>query len=181
MTPGPIEIIPGGPAPVAFGDAIDPARIPATISHAALYGADCDYPCPPEQAARFAPADRRWITFTGERKSSIADFEPGTEVYHDVNRLRVWATVRAVRPALGLSLIYSDLSDVWKAQKAVAGAPHMWWLATKDTGWLTAAELSQRLAAEFGVTVHPSQIWGHQRILTSQPGWDESRTFGAWR
>lgn len=164
-----------------FGDAEIPANIPDYIQRAALYGQDCDHPCPPDQAARWSPYDRRWITFTGLRSASIADWEPGTEVYHDPPLLKRWATVRHVA-RLGASIVYSDLSDVAAALAVLRGLPVRWWLATEDTGWLSAADLSSKLAADYGVTLHPDSIWGQQDIdPAARPGWDASQLFRPWR
>lgn len=162
---------------IQFGDSgPHPADIP--YGYAALYASDCDYPCPPEAAARFKPENRRWITFTGMPHCSIADFEPGTEVFHDPPQLRRWARARETEDR-GLTIVYSDLSNAGTAQLVLGRhVPYVWWLATLDGIQRTAAELSQELL-RFGVKVAPEAIWANQ--WQEGDGYDTSLGFGSWR
>jgi hypothetical protein len=160
---------------ITFGDSgPNPGSIP--YDHAALYSADCDYPCPLGADRKWSANNTRWITFTGEPASSIADFEPGTEVYETPSRLRRWAVARQAEKR-GLAIVYSNLSDVKKAQDALGKVPHVWWLATLDGVQVTQDELSQRLKTDYGVTV--AAIWGNQ--WQQGTDYDTSDCYGDWR
>lgn len=160
---------------IQFGDSAEHVEeIP--FDHAALYAADCDYPCPPGPAARFKPDDRRWITFTGLRSCSIADYEPGTEVYEDPARLTTWGKVR--RHLGRTPIVYCDLSNVSSAQNHLRGITVHWWLATLDGVQTTADALSLELARDYGVIVHPATIWANQ---WRKGDYDTSDLFGDWR
>jgi hypothetical protein len=162
---------------ITFGDSgPKPQDIP--YDHAALYSDDCDYPCPPDVAAKWPPVNRRWITFTGMYHCSIADFEPGTKIYESPSLLRGWARARE-RNQVGLSIVYCDLSNVKKALDALGKVPRVWWLATLDGVQTTAEALSQRLKDDFGVTVPASQIYGNQ--WQAGATYDTSDCYGDWR
>lgn len=161
---------------IEFGDSAEAVdQIP--FGHAALYAGDCDWPCPPGQDDRWAPVNRRWITFTGLRNCSIADYEPHTEVYQDPARLTTWAKVR--REIGRDRIVYSDLSDVPSALEHLRGISVQWWLATLDNVQHTADALSLKLATQYGVIIHPATIFGCQWRKGEE--YDTSDCYGAWR
>jgi hypothetical protein len=164
-----------------FGDSAEPANIPT--EYAMLYGDDCEYPAPPAQRARFAGGKAHYITFAGDRRHLIADFEPGTEVWADISRLRTWHQVRTAYHHR--CVVYCSRSNVARAARALGGpAACLWHIATLDGIPRTATQLAAELAA-YGVPNMPAaNIWAQQvetvRDRQGNPLWDRDNLLGAW-
>jgi hypothetical protein len=163
---------------ITFGDAATASNIP--FAYAALYAADCDYPCPADVAARWPDSRKHWITFGGLRSCQLADFEPGTEVYEDPKRLYTWARVRHAKKER--FIVYCDLVTVAKAQQALEdlSGDAYWWLAwyTADGKPSTPDDISRELATNYGATVDAGKVWAQQ--YASNDYYDSDSLFGSW-
>lgn len=132
---------------ISFGDAADPALLVADYKYAALYSADCEYPCPPEVAKNWAPVNRRWITFAGDPECSIIDYEKYTQNYADPLLLRNWLDMRASNKSSRHAWLYSDLSNTPQAAHWARGLPFQWWIATDDNIQRSPGELAALMLA----------------------------------
>jgi hypothetical protein len=162
-------------AEIQFYDSVDPGKIPASATHAALYR-DGLYAATPAQAKRFPHV--HWITVTGEKSCVIADYEQGNEVYDNAGALRAWVSGRHRR--LRRAIVYSDRSNIESALKELDGRNCRWWIATLDNKRWTAQELAEDLKKNFGVTVKVSNIWGNQYAGGQNAEYDTSDLFGHW-
>jgi hypothetical protein len=161
-----------------FGDAINPVNIP--FEYAALYSADCDYPCPPAQD-RWDAAHKRWITFRGAKECSIIDYEPGTRDYQTPELVTGWLKDRdedheIKRPSWG----YCDLSNAASFANAAGGYHFLWWIATLDGIRRSRQELSA-LLLDWGVPIrltNPALIAANQ--WQNAGVYDASSCFDGW-
>lgn len=167
-----------------FGDSKNPVNIP--FAYAALYSADCDFPCPPEQD-RWDAAHKRWITFRGATECSIIDYEPGTRDYQTPELVAGWLEAREDKQQAGDThyerepWIYCDFSNAASAAHAADNHHFLWWLATGDGIKRSRQELSA-LLLDWGV---PLRLTNPALIVADQWKWvgneyDESSCFGAW-
>lgn len=162
-------------AEIQFYDSVDPAKIPDSATHVALYH-DGLYPATPKQAKRFPQV--HWITVTGDPSCGIADYEQGNEVYDKPGALRAYVAGRHRR--IRRAIVYSDRSNVAAALKELDGRGCHWWIATLDNKRWTAEELAQDLKENFGVTIKPSDIWGNQYAGGEGAEYDTSDLLGRW-
>lgn len=160
-----------------FADSIDPAKIPADFQYAALY-ADGDFAVTDKKLVqRFT--HRRWITVTGDTtRAGIADYEVGNQVFEHSGKLRQWAADRnhyAGVPAI----VYTDMADMHDAIAELQDIPRFWWIATRQHGDLTLAELMDVMASDYDLKVPEASIWAHQ-FEDVNGEYDRSRLFGRW-
>lgn len=113
-------------APFKFGDAAGANAQYIPYEYAALYSADCDYPTPPEVAARWDRGHRRYFTFRGDPECSMVDFEKYVALFTDEVAYREWLTDRANSESLRRAWVYSDLANAEKAARWALGLPFMW-------------------------------------------------------
>jgi hypothetical protein len=162
-------------AEIQFYDSVDPGKIPASATHAALYH-DGLYAATPAQAKRFPHV--HWITVTGNDTCGIADYEPGNEVYDKAGALRAYVSGRHKR--MSRAVVYSDRSNIESALKELDGRGCHWWIATLDNKRWTAQELAKDLKDNFGVTVKASDIWANQYAGGQGAEYDTSDLLGNW-
>lgn len=162
-------------AEIQFYDSVDPGKIPASATHAALYH-DGLFAATPAQAKRFPHV--QWITVIGAGSSGIADYEPGNEVYDKAGALRAYVSGRVHRKRR--AIVYSDRSNVESALKELDGLDRHWWIATLDNKRWTRQELADDLKRNFGVTVKASDIWANQYAGGQGAEYDTSDLFGEW-
>lgn len=166
-----------------FGDSKYPQNIP--FEFAALYSADCDFPCPADIAGHWDRGHKRWITFKGDPAASILDFEPGTRSYQDPELIRVWLEGRARNKSTRLPWVYSDLSNAQKAAQWANGYHFMWWIPTLDGIQRSRQELAA-LLSDYGVPANYAQpaLIAAQQIKTvygtSDAEFDMDICFGGW-
>jgi hypothetical protein len=160
---------------ISFGDSIDPNLIP--FDYAALYSADCDYPCPPEDAKRWDVEHKRWITFKGDANASILDYEPGTRAYQTPALVRNWLIHREASNSKRRAWIYCDLTNASTAAHYARGEDWQWYIATLDGVRRSRAELSQ-LLLDYGVPPQyavPSMVAANQ--WQKNAGYDSDTCF----
>lgn len=126
---------------------------------------------------------RHWITVLGNPRFFIADYEAGDSVYSRPGALRDWADARlAARKA---AIVYCDRANLHQAHDelgAIIGThPGLqWWIPTLDGRRWTSQQLSNDIAAQWGLWIPPSRIWANQFGQGGQGAYDISDLFGAW-
>jgi hypothetical protein len=142
--------------------------------YAALYK-DGRFAATAEDARAFTHV--RWITVAGDPDAGCGDYEPGNALY-EPGRLREWARERQSR---GKRVrVYCDRADARRAAGAVAGIRHEWWISTLDGKRWTAAALAADLAAHWGVSIAPKDLWANQYQGGMHAAEDVSDLYGAW-
>lgn len=164
---------------ITFGDAADADYIP--YSYAALYDADCAYPCPPQKAARWDKAHTRWITQRGLWEASILDFEQLTRDFQDPALVGQWLADREDHHEGRPAWIYSDLSNAYAAATAAGDRAYMWWISTLDNTVRSRQELVQ-LLLEWNVppAVATYDRIAAQQVMTRDNEYDYNICFAGW-
>lgn len=124
-----------------------------------------------------------WITVLGNPRFFIADYEPGNAVYEIPGRLASWADGRL--SARKSCVVYCDRANLHRAHDELAGIlgthPALrWWIPTLDGRRWTAMQLSNDIAAQWGVWIPASRIWANQFAQGGNGAYDVSDLFGQW-
>jgi hypothetical protein len=75
--------------------------------------------------------------------------------------------------------VYSDLASAARAAAELASVPYEWWVATRGTEPVTAAQLAAMLAS-CGVAVPVAPVWAGQWAGGIAADYDTSALCGAW-
>lgn len=169
---------------IEFGDsALHPDRIP--FDYAALYADGDPAFVSASNAAAHKFGHKRWITIHDNwRAAGIIDFSDLVNpAYTDRNALRRWADGRVSgfpdghpRPFR----VYTDMSAARTAWDRLGDlAPRaLWWIAVRDIGHQSPAELAFTLQHRWDAPITTSRIWGCQ--WEDRGDIDVSDLFLAW-
>jgi hypothetical protein len=154
----------------------DSARWDLIPGHAdaLLYG-DGLYKVTAGQARRFKAV--RWITVFGDPGCGAADYEQGNPVFGEPGALKRWV---AGRKEMGCrARVYTDLSNLPAAYRAVGGSENVvWWIATLDGDRRTLAQTAELVKRS--APLDPKKIWALQYWGGMTAPYDKSVLYGAW-